>query len=141
MHSLLNICKKTYFWMKFYPIIPSTTLVLKYIFKFSNTMTSIIIITHCGFCDRFKKWLLLLLIMFITTWSQKLLCRCIMVLWLYSIYVQFLGKYSVFKFLLIYLNDLKFKNKKYHFLLIVTNNDSIFNDDDVACHVLTRYYN
>ncbi len=32
------------------------------------------ITTHLGFCDWFKKWLLNFSIMFITTWSQKLLC-------------------------------------------------------------------
>jgi hypothetical protein len=66
-----------------------------------------------------------------------------MVLWLWSIWqlVQFLGKYiNIFIFILICLNDLKLGIKNYHLLLwlIVINNDSIFNDDDVTCHVLIR---
>jgi hypothetical protein len=62
--------------------------------------------------------------------------------------VQFLGKYIIIiiiEFILIYLNDLKFKIQKHHLLLwlIVTNKNSISNDDDddVACHVSTRCYN
>jgi hypothetical protein len=45
--------------------------------------------------------------------------------------------------LLLYLNDLKFKIQKYHLLLqlISINNNSISNDNDVACHVSTRCYN
>ncbi len=37
------------------------------------------------------------------------------------------------------MNDLKLEIQKYHSLLwlIAINNDSIFNDDDVACHVST----
>jgi hypothetical protein len=48
-----------------------------------------------------------------------------------------------FEFILIYLNDLKFKIQTYHLFLRlkVTNNNSISNDDDVACHVSTRCYN
>jgi hypothetical protein len=47
----------------------------------------------------------------------------------------------IFEFMLIYLNDLKLGIQKYHLLLslIKMNSDSIFNDDDVACHVLTKY--
>jgi len=69
-----------------------------------------------------------------------------MVLWLWSIWqlVQFLGKYIIiFEFILIYFNELKLRIQKYHLFLqlIAINNDSISNDDDVACHVLTKCYN
>jgi hypothetical protein len=55
--------------------------------------------------------------------------------WIYIIFI--------FKFLLIYLNDLKFETKKYHLFLqlIITNNNSISNDDDVAFYVSTNCYN
>ncbi len=42
------------------------------------------------------------------------------------------------------MNDLKLRIQKYYLLLtlIASNNDSIYNDDDVvACHVSTRCYN
>jgi hypothetical protein len=55
-----------------------------------------------------------------------------------------MGKYIIiFEFILIYLIDLKLRNKKYHlfFRLTVVNNDLISNDDDVACHVSTKCYN
>jgi hypothetical protein len=49
----------------------------------------------------------------------------------------------IFEFILIHLNDLKLMTKKYHLLLqlIITNNNFIFNDDDMACEVLIRFYN
>jgi hypothetical protein len=52
-----------------------------------------------------------------------------------------LGKYIIIiYFILIYLNDLKLGIQKYNFLLwlIITNSDSISNDDDVACHASTN---
>jgi hypothetical protein len=76
--------------------------------------------------------------MFITIWSQKLLCNCkghYDAMWghdfaiiINMITCPFLDKYIIiFKFILIYLNDLKSETEKYHLLLqlIVTNNDSI----------------
>ncbi len=43
----------------------------------------------------------------------------------------------------IYLNDLKLGIRKYHLLLqlVATNENSISNDNSVACHVSTRCYN
>jgi hypothetical protein len=41
----------------------------------------------------------------------------------------------IFEFTLKHLKELKIP------FIFVTNNDSIFNDDDVACHVSTRCYN
>jgi hypothetical protein len=40
------------------------------------------------------------------------------------------------------MNDLKLPIKKYHLLLqlILTNSDSIFNNDDMECHVSIRCY-
>ncbi len=51
--------------------------------------------------------------------------------------------YIYVEFILIYLNDLKLGIQKYHLLwqLIATNNDSISNDDSVACHVSISCYN
>jgi hypothetical protein len=48
----------------------------------------------------------------------------------------------IFEFLLIYFNDLKLGIQKYHVFLqlIIINNDSISNEDDVACHASTRCY-
>jgi hypothetical protein len=66
-----------------------------------------------------------------------------MVLQLWSIgqLVQFLGKYVIIlKFMLIYLNDLKFKIQKYYLLLRLIATQFL-NDDDVKCHVSMNSYN
>jgi hypothetical protein len=81
--------------------------------------------------------------MFTTTWSQKLLCSCKghqNGTWHHG-FVTIINVTTCLIFGYIY--NLKIKNKKYHLLLqpIATNNNSISNDDDVACHVLTRCYN
>jgi hypothetical protein len=86
--------------------------------------------------------------MFTTTWSQKLLCSCKGhqdATWHhgFATIVNMATCSIIFEFILIYLNDLKLGTKKYHLLLqpIITNNDSISNDDDVACHLSMRCYN
>jgi hypothetical protein len=58
----------------------------------------------------------------------------------YSILCKYI---IIIEFILIYLNDLKFKTQKYHLIvqLIVANINSISNDDDMACHMSTRCYN
>jgi len=86
--------------------------------------------------------------MFTTTWSQKLLCsrkRPQNATWHHGFATIFNAATCsiIFEFILILLNDLKLGIKKYHLLLrlIITNDNSISNDDDVACHVSMRRYN
>jgi hypothetical protein len=105
-------------------------------------------ITHLEFYDWFLKWILSFSTMFITIWSQKLLCNCngYQDAMCYHGFVIIINMTTclifgqiIFEFRLIYLNDLKLGIQKYHLLLwlIVSNKDSIFNDDHVACHVST----